>query len=114
MRVVPITVEGGRVIENRGEETNNIKIKYEESYTEDFRNQGHSKTQHEKNEKKVPNRPDMNNEKGRIIPIKLSEEYSRVSHLDAIQTINKNNSADGGPRSRVCARETLRSAPHRH
>ena len=23
-------------------------------------------------------------------------------------------SADGGPRSRVCARETLRSAPHRH
>ena len=22
--------------------------------------------------------------------------------------------ADGGPRSRVCARETLRSAPHRH
>ena len=23
-------------------------------------------------------------------------------------------SADGGPRSLVCARETLRSAPHRH
>ena len=23
-------------------------------------------------------------------------------------------SADGGPRSRVCARETLHSAPHRH
>ena len=23
-------------------------------------------------------------------------------------------SANGGPRSRVCARETLRSAPHRH
>ena len=23
-------------------------------------------------------------------------------------------SADGGPRSRVCARKTLRSAPHRH
>ena len=30
--------------------------------------------------------------------------------------ITKKNSAhaDGGPRSRVCARETLRSAPHRH
>ena len=90
VRVVPITVEGGRVIENKGEETNNIKIKYEESYTEDFRKQEKSKTQHDKNEKKVTNRPDMNNEKGRIIPIQLSEEYSGVSHLDASQTINKN------------------------
>lgn len=88
VRVVPITVEGGRVIENRGEETNNIKIKYEESYTEDFRNQGHSKTQHEKNEKKVPNRPDMNNEKGRIIPIKLSEEYSRDSYQAVVLQTN--------------------------
>ena len=28
--------------------------------------------------------------------------------------IKNSASADGGPRSRVCARETLRSAPHRH
>ena len=27
---------------------------------------------------------------------------------------NNSASADGGPRSRVCARETLCSAPHRH
>ena len=30
------------------------------------------------------------------------------------KTLTISASADGGPRSRVCARETLRSAPHRH
>ena len=29
-----------------------------------------------------------------------------------VSTISISASADGGPRSRVCARETLRSAPH--
>ena len=42
-----------------------------------------------------------------------NEEKTEIemSHCD-----RKRNSAiaDGGPRSRVCARETLRSAPHRH
>ena len=33
---------------------------------------------------------------------------------DANDNQEDSASADGGPRSRVCARETLRSAPHRH
>ena len=41
------------------------------------------------------------------------------SEMDIFNTIvgksfKKSASADGGPRSLVCARETLRSAPHRH
>ena len=35
-------------------------------------------------------------------------------HDRLVQTKKNSASADGGPRSRVCARETLRSAPHRH
>ena len=83
MRVVPISVEGGRVIENRGEETNDIIIKYEESYTEDFHKQGGSKTNIDKNEKKGTKRPYLNKEEGRIIPIQLSDEYSGLSYPNA-------------------------------
>jgi hypothetical protein len=35
-------------------------------------------------------------------------------HLKKKEDNLNSASADGGPRSRVCARETLRSAPHRH
>ena len=34
--------------------------------------------------------------------------------LKELQEGNISASADGAPRSRVCARETLRSAPHQH
>ena len=36
-RHVPIMVEGGRVIENMGEETNVFRIEFEETFTQDFR-----------------------------------------------------------------------------
>ena len=41
---------------------------------------------------------------------------SSLPYLARLLNENNRNSAsdDGGPRSRVCARETLRSAPHRH
>ena len=37
-----------------------------------------------------------------------------LNQLYFIFNYGNSASADGGPRSRVCARETLRSAPHRH
>ena len=41
----------------------------------------------------------------------LEENIEEEKHKEVYQI---SASADGGPRSRVCARETLRSAPHRH
>jgi hypothetical protein len=42
---------------------------------------------------------------------KMSEEREQIN-VEKERKISA--SADGGPRSRVCARLTLRSAPHRH
>ena len=41
---------------------------------------------------------------------------ARNKYLYSLEIISStiSASADGGPRSRVCARETLRSAPHQH
>ena len=36
VRHVPIVVEGGKVIENMGEETNVFRIEFEETFTQDF------------------------------------------------------------------------------
>ena len=41
-----------------------------------------------------------------------SARFRGAEHLKQLEKISA--SADGGPRSRVCARETLSSAPHRH
>ena len=43
---------------------------------------------------------------GKTVPEESSPSEEKMIEISA--------SADGGPRSRVCARETLRSAPHRH
>ena len=50
-------------------------------------------------------------------PLGLAKEsfILEVGHwFVCTQILEISASADGGPRSRVCARETLRSAPHRH
>ena len=49
----------------------------------------------------------------------VAEESSECEHALTAEDIAKlyeeiSARADGGPRSRVCARETLSSAPHRH
>ena len=76
VRVVPIVVEGGRIIENRGEETNQIKVKYEETFTEDFGKKQENKTWYDKKEKTLDKLQGQKTENGRTIPIPISEEYS--------------------------------------
>ena len=44
----------------------------------------------------------------------LWKEYQIYYQFRNIETFMNSAHADGGPRSRVCARETLRSAFHRH
>ena len=44
--------------------------------------------------------------------LKTEDDQAEIPHHQ--QNCNNTASADGGPRSRVCARLTLRSAPHRH
>ena len=78
VRVVPIVVEGGIIIENRGEETNQIKIKYEETFTEDFSKKQEKKARQDSTEKIVEKSQGQKNEHGRTIPILISEEYSKV------------------------------------
>ena len=68
-----------------------------------------SKSQHKcideaEDHDKLPLKKEVIAETVRLIPINLPD--GRFVEISA--------SADGGPRSQVCARETLRSAPHRH
>ena len=49
----------------------------------------------------------------KIHPENIIENINKKKWNKSTILINS-ASADGGPRSRVCARETLRSAPHRH
>ena len=44
--------------------------------------------------------------------LKIKGPLSRLRSCDKLKKISAG--ADGGPRFRVCARETLRSAPHQH
>ena len=44
----------------------------------------------------------------------LNENESNIEAYTATIEEKNSASADGGPRSRVCARETLRETPHRH
>ena len=74
MRVVPIVLEGGRVIENRGEEINKINVEYEETFTEDFNQKAERKRATEMNGRKSTSK-----EKGLTIPIKISNGNSIVS-----------------------------------
>ena len=76
MRVVPIVLEGGRVIENRGEEINKINVEYEETFTEDFNQKAERKRATEMNDRKVES---TSKEKGLTIPIKISNGNSIVS-----------------------------------
>ena len=76
MRVVPIVLEGGRVIENRGEEINKINVEYEETFTEDFNQKAERKRATEMNGRKVEL---TSKEKGLTIPIKISNGNSIVS-----------------------------------
>ena len=76
MRVVPIVMEGGRVIENRGEEINKINVEYEETFTEDFNQKAERKRATEMNDRKVEL---TSKEKGLTIPIKISNGNSIVS-----------------------------------
>ena len=76
MRVVPIVLEGGRVIENRGEEINKINVEYEETFTEDFDQKAERKRATEMNDRKVEL---TSKEKGLTIPIKISNGNSIVS-----------------------------------
>ena len=53
----------------------------------------------------------------KIVEIKhfsSSSTLQMIIYADSQERLSKISAhADGGPRSRVCARETLRSAPHR-
>ena len=72
-RIVPIGVEGRRIIENRGEETNRIDIEYEETFTEDFSKKQERRS--EKNEKRMNTSPP---EMGRGIPIQVNVGKNNV------------------------------------
>ena len=76
MRVVPIVMEGGRVIENRGEEINRINVEYEETFTEDINKKPERKMTSGMNDRieEVTSK-----EKGLTIPIKISNRNSIVS-----------------------------------
>jgi hypothetical protein len=50
---------------------------------------------------------------GNVTQVDLADPADWENSRETIN-IEISASADGGPRSRVCARETLRSAPHRH
>ena len=76
MRVVPIVMEGGRVIENRGEEINRINVEYEETFTEDLSKKPERKMTLGMNDQIVEV---TSKEKGLRIPIKISNGNSIVS-----------------------------------
>ena len=44
----------------------------------------------------------------------IGKTPTKIRSVKVNNTSKISASADGGPRSQVCARETLRSAPHRH
>ena len=76
MRVVPIVMEGGRVIENRGEEINEINVEYEETFTEDLSKISGRRMTSGMNDRIVEV---TSKEKGLTIPIKISNGNSIVS-----------------------------------
>ena len=86
VRVVPIVVDGGRVIENRGEETNVIKIEYEESFTEDCRKKGEN--QPNMKHKNIDKKQIVNYERRRIIPIQTSDGYSMKVRIQTTNIFN--------------------------
>ena len=78
MRVVPIVMEGGRVIENRGEEINRVNVEYEETFIEDLSKKSVRKITSGMNEPIVEV---TSKEKGLTIPIKISNRNSIVSKI---------------------------------
>ena len=76
MRVVPIVMEGGRVIENRGEEINRIDVEYEETFIEDLSKISDRRMTSRKNDQIVEV---TSKEKGLTIPIKISKGNLIVS-----------------------------------
>ena len=86
VRVVPIVVVGGRVIENRGEETNVIKIEYEESFTEDFTKKGEN--QANKRDRNIDKIQLVNDERRRTIPIQISDGYSIKVRIQTTNIFN--------------------------
>ena len=51
---------------------------------------------------------------GNIQENSVAVQPNSAIYLEKLKTQGISAHANGGPRSRVCARETLRSAPHRH
>ena len=76
MRVVPIVMEGGRVIENRGEEINRVNVEYEETFTEDLSKISGRRMTSGMNDRIVEV---TSKEKGLTIPIKISKGNLIVS-----------------------------------